>query len=245
MKNKLVSVGASVWIKSGIQAVGITGMIAVLFYKSAWGFLLFPIIWRFHYKWLKQEYMKRKTQAFEEQFMHGMQTLNQGLQTGLSMENAWREVQKEAGLMYGETSEFYQQIKDMNHSVEMNMPIESLFLQFAYASKLEGAISFAEVFSYGKRCGGNWKRLIDTVVHRMKERYETKKEIEILVAEKQMEQRIMNLMPIGMLAFLQISAGDYMEVLYHNFLGNVCMSICLAVYVITIKLSEKILWIKV
>ena len=177
--------------------------------------------------------------------MHGMQTLGQSLQAGYSMENAWCEVEKEIGLMYGEEAEFFKNVKDMNNSIRMNVPIEKLFLEFAYSSGVEEAIRFAEIFAYGKRCGGDWKQIIDTTLYRMKERYDTRKEIEVLVAQKQMEQRIMNLMPLGMLAFLQLAAKDYMAALYHNWLGILCMSVCLCLYVATLILAEKILQIKV
>lgn len=231
--------------KATALAIVITAIICMFFYQSAWGFLVFPLVWLFCCRRVKLQEQKKRMQALEEQFMHGMETLNQAVQAGLSMENAWREVEKDAGIMYGESSEFYQKVKDMNNSVALNMPIEQLFLEFAYYSQLEDAISFAEVFAYGKRCGGNWKKMIDTVIHHMKDRYDVRKEIAVLVAEKQMEQRIMNFVPLGMIAFLQISAGDYVAALYHNWLGILCMSFCLSVYIAAIILSERILEIKV
>ena len=89
------------------------------------------------------------------------------------------------------------------------------------------------------------KQMIDAVVSRMGNKYDTKKEIEVLIAEKKLEQQIMNLMPLGMLLFLQISAWEYMEPLYHNGFGVFCMTICLVGYVTAWILSENILRIQV
>lgn len=232
-------------VQSGIYAIGITAVIAFLFYRSFWGMVLLPITWKLVHDWLKKQQFQKRKSMLEAQFMHGMQTLGQSLQAGYSMENAWCEVEKEVGLMYGRNAQFYQHLKDMNCSIRMNVPMEQILLEFAYTSGIEEAINFAELFSYGKRGGGDWKKMIDTIIYRMKERYDTRKEIEVLVAQKQLEQRIMNLMPIGMLAFLQFAAGDYMAVLYHNGTGILCMTICLGIYAATLVLAEKTLQIKV
>ena len=79
----------------------------------------------------------------------------------------------------------------------------------------------------------------------MMERQEVKQEIEVMVAEKKMEQEIMNLLPLGILGFLQFSAWDYMQVLYHNWFGVIAMSLFLAAYVVAILLSRKILKIRI
>ena len=227
------------------SSMGITILIAVLFYRSIWGCVIFPVVCYLVYQKIRMESYERKKQEMEEQFLHGMRVLNNSLQAGLSMENAWREVEKEILLLYGKESVFYMEVKNMNASVSLNIPIEKLFLDFAYRSELEDAINFAELFHYGKRFGANWKHLIDAVVSHMGEKYEGRKEIEVMVAEKKMEQRIMNILPLGILLFLQVSAWDYMSVLFHNWLGVICMTVCLTAYIVSIIISEKILQIRI
>lgn len=231
--------------KSILISLAITAAVAFVFYRSAWAFVLWPGVYILvKHKMTEDAKIKRK-QALKEHFMNGMQILNTSLQAGLSMENAWLEVQKETLMLYGENSEFYQKIKEMNQTVTFNMPIERLFLEFAQNSQVEEIMRFAEMFDYGKRSGGNWKKIIDNTVFRMCEQYETQKEIEVLLAAKKMEQKVMNLVPVGMLLFLQVSAWDYVEILYHNLFGVLCMTICLLIYVFAIWLSEKIMKIQV
>lgn len=231
--------------KSILISLAITAAVAFVFYRSAWAFVLWPGVYILvKHKMTGDAKIKRK-QALKEHFMNGMQVLNTSLQAGLSMENAWLEVQKETLMLYGESSEFYQKIKEMNQTVTFNMPIERLFLEFAQNSQVEEIMRFAEMFDYGKRSGGNWKKIIDNTVFRMCEQYETQKEIEVLLAAKKMEQKVMNLVPVGMLLFLQVSAWDYVEILYHNLFGVLCMTICLLIYVFAIWLSEKIMKIQV
>ena len=177
--------------------------------------------------------------------MQGIQVLNSGLQAGMSMENAWKEVEKECELLYGKQDAFYQEVRTMNRTVTYNQPIEQLFLDFSHRTGIADIISFAEIFGYGKRSGGNWKIILDRTVTQIAERYEAEREIAVMVAAKRLEQQVMNLVPLGMLLFLQVSSWEYVSVLYHNSLGVMCMSICLAVYLFAICLAEKIMEIRV
>ncbi len=219
--------------------------IAFLFYRSIWGVCCLPmVVWLF-YKREKERGKQRQSQQLLEEFMNGIRVLNTSLQAGFSMENAWKEVQKELRMMYGEDSLFFKEVKEINQSVALNVPIEKLMLQFAYRSGLEDIILFAELFAYGKRSGGNWRRIIEEVVQHIQDKYDAKKEIEVMIASKKLEQQVMNVIPLGILLFLQISSWDYMSVLYHNPTGIVCMSICLAGYGAAFLLSERMLQIQV
>lgn len=220
-------------------------VIAFLFYRSLWGLCCLPLVLFVSYKREKECGKERQSQQLLEEFINGIRVLNTSLQAGFSMENAWREVQKELLLMYGETSLFWKEVKEMNHSVAVNVPIEKLMLQFAYRSGLEDIILFAELFEYGKRSGGNWRRIIEEAVQHIQDKYDARKEIEVMIASKKLEQQVMNVIPLGILLFLQISSWDYMSVLYHNPAGILCMSICLAGYGAALLLSDRILRIQV
>ena len=226
------------------KSAGITAAIMVLFYRSFWAGILFPIIWMLVFRQTKRASQEAARIKLQEEFLHGIGVLNSSLQAGLSMENAWKEVEKETRLLYGTSSEFYLELKEMNQRVVHNMPIEKLFLEFAYRCRLEDIIQFAELLEFGKRSGSNWKRIIDVTVSQMTEQQEAKQQIEVMVAEKKMEQQVMNVMPLGLLAFLQFSAWDYMDVLYHNWFGVICMTIFLAGYVVALLLSQRILKVK-
>lgn len=226
-------------------AVTVSVVISVLFYQSVWAMLILPFFYFFMKKRVQEQKKEERLRRLQEHFMNGMQVLNASLQAGLSMENAWREVEKETFVLYGETSLFLQEVKEINQSATFNMPIERLFLEFAYRTGIEDIVSFAEIFDYGKRSGGNWKQIIEGTVLRMTERYEAQREIKVMLAAKRMEQQVMNLVPLGMLLFLQISSGDYIQILYGNPLGVICMTVCLVVYGVAIMLSERIMKIQV
>lgn len=228
-----------------LQAIGVTAIVSILFYRSFWGIVIFPIFICLLYRKAKKDGAERQKRMLQEQFVNGIRVLNSSLQAGLAMENAWREVQKETKLMYGEDAVFYQELQEINHSVALNIPIEKLFLEFAYRAQIEDIIQFAEILDYGKRSGGNWKKIIDSTVYRINERYDAQKQIEVMVAEKKMEQQIMNIIPLGILGFLQMSAWDYMSVMFHNLFGVLCMTVFFIGYLAAILLSQKVLKVKV
>lgn len=227
-----------------LKSAGFTAAIILLFYRSFWAMVLFPAIWFFELCQARRIEAEKKENQLREEFLHGISVLNASLQVGFSMENAWREVEREIKHLYGENSEFYKELKEINQRTAHNTPIEKLFLEFAYRCKLEEMIQFAELLEFGKRSGGNWKQIIDVTVNQMMVKQEAKQEIEVMVAEKKMEQEIMNLLPMGLLAFLQFSAWDYMQVLYHNWFGVIAMSLFLAAYMVAILLSQKILKVR-
>lgn len=229
------------FIEGILKSVAITMVVIVLFYRSFWAAILFPAVLWLEIKQQKEIGRERKHTKLQEEFLHGIHVLNSSLQAGLSMENAWREVERELLILYGETAEFYLEVKEMNKRVAHNIPIEHLFLEFAYKSKIDDIIQFAELLEFGKRSGSNWKTLIDVTVNQIVERHEARQEIDIMVAEKKIEQKIMSIMPLGLLAFLQFTAGDYMAVLYHNWLGVICMTAFLGGYVLAAMLSQRIL----
>ena len=56
-----------------------------------------------------------------------------------------------------------------------------------------------------------------------------------------MEQRIMNWMPAGILAYVRLTSGDMMQIMYTTAVGRIMMTVCLAVYVGAFCLAEKMM----
>lgn len=231
--------------KVWLYTIGISVCVALLFYRSVYGLLLMPFFYIFTKKRIKQKEEEEKKQRLLEQFIHGIRVLDTALQAGLSMENAWIEVEKETAILYGKEVLFYQYVKEINRLVALNNPVERCVLEFAKKTELEEILQFAEIFAYGKRSGGNWKKIIGNVVQKLGEMVEAEQEIALMVAEKKLEQQVMNIIPLGMLAFLQISSWDYMSVMYHNPMGVLCMTIILVAYGLSMFLAERIMQIRI
>lgn len=228
-----------------LMSAAIAGVIAWLFYRSCWGLFLFPVVWFiFKRRYQAAQIRKRKERLLQE-FKDTIQAVSAALLAGYSMENAWREAEKELKELHGERSLMYAEVHQVNAAVRMNEPLEKVLSEFAERSGCEEIESFAEVFSFAKRSGGDFPKIIRTTVQKLAGKIEVEREIATVLTGKKLEGRIMNGMPVFILAYLTVTAGDFLDVLYKNVLGAVIMSGALGIYLAAVKLSERILDIQV
>ena len=175
------------------------------------------------------------------QFLDALRTVSASLLAGYSMENAWREASVEVENLYGKDAILLRELEEINRAVALNMPIEKLLDQFADRTGNADIMSFAEVFSVGKRSGGNFASIIEETSEHIRERHDTEREIQLLIASRKLEQRVMNVVPIFILAYLKLTSGEFLSPLYGNLFGIIFMTGCLLAYGMTILLADRIL----
>ena len=204
----------------------LTVAIAYLFYASWLGIVFFPVfIWFF---------MKRQKKAGEEQMQ---------LQLAKEFVDTLRSISAAILALYGKRSYMYQEVKEMNCSISLNQPLELLLGDFSTRSGNMDIASFSEVFSFAKRSGGNFVTIIDATSRHMRVRHETEREIQVQIASRKMEQKVMNVIPLFILLYLKVTSMDFLNVLYGNVAGALFMTACLAAYGGAIVLAEKIMTI--
>jgi len=71
-----------------------------------------------------------------------------------------------------------------------------------------------------------------------------KQEIETLLAARKFEQKILNIMPIGMIFILSMTAQDYIEPIFNTPQGRGAMTVCLLLLIAAFLISNKIMNIK-
>jgi tight adherence protein B len=122
----------------------------------------------------------------------------------------------------------------------MNIPIEKAFYEFATEIDLEEVWEFAEIFVFSKRLGNDYSKNLKLCADRIGSKLELRGEIETSIVEKQMEMKVMCILPIILLVFLKLSAADFIGVLYSNLAGKLVMTVALAMYVSGVVLSYVI-----
>ena len=223
----------------------VTGILAWLFYRSCLGMLLFPAVYIMCVRSYKKSQVKKRKEQLLYEFRDAMQTLSAALLAGYSMENAWHDVERELFRLHGEKSLMYAEVRRMNASVGMNEPIERVLAEFAERSGCEEIENFAEVFLFAKRSGGDFVKIVQVTVAKLVGKIEVEKEIATVLAGKKLEGKIMNMMPLFILAYMTLSAGDFLDVLYGNVLGVAIMSLVLLGYVLALCISTRILDIEI
>ncbi len=218
-----------------------TMLLAWLFYRSLWGMVLFPVILAVISRQMKREKLKKRKRQLLQEFKAAMQALAAALLAGYSMENAWRETEREMTGLYGKKALIVKELCRMNAAVRVNEPIEQALAEFAGRSGCEEIEDFAEIFLFAKRSGGDYVKIIRTTIQKMNGRMEVEQEIAAVLAGKRLEGRIMNGMPLLILAYMTVASGDFLDVLYGNALGVCIMTGVLAGYGAALRLSARVL----
>lgn len=229
----------------GAESCLAAAVISWLFYQSWYAMvMIFPIYFILRGKYQKDRAAQRKAKLLLE-FRDGMQAVSAALLAGYSMENAWREAEAELKELHGEQAMITVEFHQMNAGVRMNQPLEQVLGDFAKRSGCEDIESFSEVFAFAKRGGGDFARIIQTTIQRISGKMEVEREIETVIAGKKLEGRIMNMMPVFILAYLNLTSKEFLQLLYGNTIGIFVMTGALAGYAGAMMLSERIMAIKV
>ena len=162
------------------------------------------------------------------------------MRAGYSIENAWREAKKDVIQQYGMERDMAVEMRQMIHQMDCNVPLEQLLEDFAERSRIEDIEQFTGIFSYAKRSGGDFTAIMGNTVRQMADRMELQETIETALTARKMEQKVMNVIPLFILAFVNVTSGSFLEALYGNVAGVLIMTGCLILYGLAYLWSEKI-----
>lgn len=215
-------------------------MLAYLFYDSAWAMLgLLPVGALYYREWFI-DCCQKKMFDFREKLQESMKLLSASLKIGYSVENAIRETEKDLKKLYPENSRICKEYSRMRYELDMNRTVEQVLSAFALRVQQEDAHDFVVVFSAAKRAGGDSISILKNSVHMIGEKMEVEREIQVMLAAKKLEFRVMCILPLGLVFYMRFTFTEFFDVLYGNLLGVCLMSGCLAVYVLAWKLGKKI-----
>lgn len=220
--------------------------LSIVFYHSIWGALAIGIIvLPFAIRRKRKELLSRQKQQLLAEFTDCIELVSGGLCAGYSMEHAWAYAQEDFGQLHGTQSDMYAELQNLNAGVRLQKPLEQLLMDFAVRSGLKDIEDFCQVLAFAKRSGGNLADIIQATVKKIREKREVEQEIQTVLAQKKLEQKIMNMIPLFLLAYVGISSPDFIEPLYEGVIGRLIMSGCLMVYGAAFLLSERIMSIEV
>lgn len=232
-------------LKPYFQGLGITAVIAFLFYRSLFGLLAGVVIMPFWLELKKEERLADARLKMAIEFKEYMMLIVAGLQAGYSLERAIKQSETELMRLYPEGSVLSPHIHLMNQKLSMNLQLEKAFDEFAKGIELEEALSLSEIISFAKRSGGDYGKHIRETALKIEDNLSIKQEIETMTTEKRLELKVMCVMPMGILAYISLTSASFIAPLYGNPLGVLVMSVCLLGYGFFIFLGKRIIDIKV
>lgn len=230
------------WAAAG---VGACGAAAYVFYRSIvlflillpWG-LLYPF---FH----KKELCRQRKEQLKSQFKEGVLILAAFLSAGYSVENALKASVNELILLYGPHGMLAGEFSWMAKQISLNSTAEQVLEDFARRSGIEEIQSFSQVFGVAKRSGGELVSIMTQTADSIRDKIQVYEEIRTMTAFRQLEQKIMNLLPFFIILYIDMTSPGFFDLMYTTMLGRIFMTVCLAVYILAIWLAKRILDINI
>jgi tight adherence protein B len=128
--------------------------------------------------------------------------------------------------------------------MDMNEPLILALMDFAKRSGIEDIKNFADVFSICKSTGGNLADVVRNTYTIINQKIDIKNEIQVIISEQKLSQKILNFVPFGLLILLSSSSPDYIQPLY-SAKGNLVMFAVLLLLGVSNLVSSKITNIEV
>lgn len=229
-------------MRYGLEGCLVLGIVSFLFYDSWIPFVLLVIPFLYFYLARKQQTLcERRKHMLNRQFREVILAVSSHLQAGFSVENAFYEAYRDICMLFGSNSLMARELVWVLRRVDNNEPLEQVLLQLAERSGLEDIGEFAEVFAIAKRGGGEIRSIIMRTAVIIGDKMDVRREMETIMSEKKLEQRIMQCMPFVLIGYLSLTSPGFLDSLYHNLIGILLMTVCLIVYLFACYLAEKIL----
>ena len=227
-----------------IVAVAITILVAWLFYRSLIALILFPIILYICLYYFRESNSEKRREKVLVEFREMLKVIVSELRSGHSLENAVMVLDKEISNLCGEGAIILPGLKNMQHQLRLKKPVEQAISDFAAYYQYEEIVNFAYTIGYAKRLGGNYIKNISVSAEKIEQRLEVKQDIKTQLAEKQLEMKIMGVMPLGILIYIGLTSYEFIEPLYHNLVGIIVMTISLILYVACLYIAKRIVTIE-
>ena len=229
-----------------LKGMGLGVLLAFLVYDSLLGvFLLLPYA-PIYYKREKKKQEKKEMEALKVEFSQVIKLITRGLELGHSLEHCVKEAKDEYSVIVEERqTPMTKYLQSFTKKLEMNVSIQEVLQQFAKESKLVEEHHFADVVAIARQSGGNLPEILRNTSKVMLEKEQVQEEIITMMSAKQMEQKVMTCMPVGILFYMRVTSGDYMKPLYGNWMGVIVATIGVLLMGVSIWWAEKIVDISI
>ena len=225
--------------------VGASIGISYLFYRSLWGVIVVSPMGFYFWKNIKEDACQKRKKKLALQFKDCIKSVSASMKAGYSVENSFRESIKDINLVYGEDSIMSVELRSIIAGLSNNITLEEKLISLGERSGVEDIREFGEIFRIAKRGGGNLTEIISDTVSLMDKKSEIDAEIDVLISSRRTESRIMEAVPFAIIVYISMTSPGFFENLYHNLVGILIMTICLAAYFGAVILSKKIVSIEV
>ena len=182
---------------------------------------------------------RKYTKQLTDGFIRALEAVSTSLMAGVSPENAFISCETEMEKLYGKDSPIEKEIGIINLRVAAGERLTDAINDLAKRAGIQEISDFAVIFGVAKENGSDLSKVISKCVSIMESNRRAENEAALMIRAKQYEQRVMFIIWPGILLYMRMSSGSFMEVLYHTPVGIAVMTGSLIVYVAAVVIAEK------
>lgn len=189
----------------------------------------------------KKQVIKKRKNMLLLQFKDMLYSLSSAVSAGNSVEKALRVVLEDMEQQYSDPNVFIiRELELMVNRLSMNKTVEDVIGDFAARSHIEDIQTFSNIFEIAKRTGGNLIEIIRNTTQIIADKIETKTEIDTMISGQKMEQKVLTVLPVGLVFFLTKTGGGFMDPMFTTPIGRIIATVSLAIILIGTFWSKKI-----
>lgn len=228
------------YVKYTLIISGVAGIFSYIFYKSVIAYIVFMVPLYYYYRLINRYLAKKRKQALTVQFKEFCLSLCAQLMAGYSIENAIRETYKEVSQIYGKHSYICKELSAILSKLKINMVIETCFEDLADRCDIDEINLFAEIIKIAKRSGGNMIEIVQNAADSISQKLEVEREIRVIINAKKYEQMVMNVVPLAIVIYVNITSPDMMKFMYETVMGKIVMTGSCILYILAFVLGMKL-----
>lgn len=226
-----------------IWSLLLTMSVVFVFYRSLWGLIPGMAVGVYGYMCeMKRAKAKDEMRRLRE-FRSFITAMEGPLQAGMAIEQAVKLAEKDLRDLYGERISILKDVRRIHGQMKLGYPFEESFETFAQREDIPEIQDFSDVICSLKRTGGNAIQIIESTIRKIMDGIQLKDETETIIAARQLEQRIMTLMPAIILTVLSLSSPTYLSALYHGIFGRGIMTLALGLNLVADVMGKRIVQI--
>lgn len=233
-------------IKEFLKAYVVMFLISYLFYANALISILFSFSAYYYLGVKRKEIIKKRKKKLLMEFKDAIYLLSSSLGVGYSVQNAFKKTAEGLRNLYGNVETYIViEFDYISKQIDLNKDINGLLLGLSKRANIEDISNFVDVFIICRNTGGNLNEVIRNTSKIINDKIDIEGEIEVLITQKKLEQKVISIIPICIMAMLSFTASTYIEPLHSNIYGYIVVTIALFMIIISTLVAKKIMQIDV
>ncbi|HIU67909.1 MAG TPA: hypothetical protein IAC64_10535 [Candidatus Caccomorpha excrementavium] len=187
--------------------------------------------------------MRKRKAALANQFRDLLDALSTLLGSGANIQTAFFDAYDDLSMRYMEGEDILKELANINAGIRRNIDIGALIRDFGNRSGIDDIKSFADVFEI---CGrsGNYREVIRSTHHIISDKMAVEMDIETSMSAAKMEQNMMSVMPVILVALIKISSPEF-SANFSTVTGIISTTVAVILFVAAALIAKAIMNIKV